>query len=322
MSWRLWGTETFCCAPDQADLPPRFAFRRPKTRSAPQNQVPELSSSVESDASSCIAPDDCSIRPAPLPTQPQLRRNDSTNSTHRGIQKHITPIDLQKIVVSIKEKQELKDPLSPLPSALQIEPEPRHTTIPTEPEASQHRVPESSTSTVATAINSDTSAMSPPIESDASSTTDVSSPHSVVRGFQPGRVCSSFRSNTQLAPQPTPILKTTPHNKRETAPPKRKGATFVLGGSSGEGDESSFETRYGRSAMSDRKSSHKKQTSFKEEVRTIPDRTYDSEEAIESESEDDEHADSAIDDEYDEDDNNWEDDDEVNGESEAADERE
>jgi hypothetical protein len=98
---------------------------------------------------------------------------------------------------------------------------------------------------------------------------------------------------------------------RPNTPPKRKRATFQIGGSSNEGDESSFETRYGtRSSLSEGLKQSKKTTSFKEEVltRTIQDKTYESEEVFED-SDEEEQSESAIEDDDDVDE--WEDEDEA-----------
>lgn len=133
-----------------------------------------------------------------------------------------------------------------------------------------------------------------------------------------------MRSRTQLAPTPTPstsILKTSPLN-RSAMPARKKGATFQLGGSSGEGDESSLESRYmsgrrsfAKSSLADAlrsRGSSRKVTSFNEEVatRTIQDRPYESEDVFEDTDEEDEEdrSGSAIEDDDVEED--WEDDDE------------
>lgn len=104
---------------------------------------------------------------------------------------------------------------------------------------------------------------------------------------------------------------------RPNTQPKRKRATFQIGGSSGEGDESSFETRYDtRSSLSEGLKQNKKTTSFKEEVltRTIQDKTYESEEVFEDSDEEDQ-SESAIEDDDDDDDDDvdeeWEDEDEA-----------
>lgn len=313
LSWRLWTRETFCCAPDQQPFfSPTWTFSRRPTSKSP-TAVPELSSSVESDDStSAVAthPDTsrCSARP-------KFVRHDSNENRSRGKEKHITPVDLEKIVISIKEKKEL-EPLAPLPILLahpvQSRPKPsREDTTPRPSSPPPRNIPQSSTSTVATATDSDASAMTPPVGSDSSTSTDLSS-HSVVRGFSMGRVSSSFRSKTHLAPTPTPILKTPNHASR-MGHSKKKGATFTLGASSDEDGTSSLEThmlKTNRSSLSEglRRPglANGKTTSFNDKVTSIQSESYDSnDEALDSDDgEEEEPSESAIEDD---DDENWED---------------
>lgn len=306
LSWRLWTRETFCCAPQPTPcISPRWDLRRRSER-APE-KLPELSrtNSVESDLSSFDAQMEITALTSMSPARPELRRQDSTESHNHGSQKHINPSDLEKLVVSIKEKRDL-EPLSPLQLPLAVKP-PKMQVEDTTPRPSSpppHIIPDSSTSTVATA-HSDLSEISPAQGSETSQS-DIST-HSIVRGFALGRVSSSLRSKTQLAPQPTPILKNSPQHRVEPAV-KKKGAMFLLGGSSGEGDESSLESRFmggGRSSLTDglrKPATDKKQTSFKDEVatRTIQDRAYESEEVFESDSDEDESESAIEDDEWEE----------------------
>lgn len=321
LSWRLWNRETFCCAPDHNTVfSPRWSLMRKLSNDL---HVPGLSSSVDSESSNSDGARTANTsRSDSTSSRPQIRRQDSNESRSRGREKHITPIDLEKIVNSIKEKKNL-EPLSPLPPQLsqifplhEARPCEDTTPRPSSPPPTTHIVPDSSTSTVATAIGSDGSSMSPPVGSDVSTSTDLSS-HSIVHGFSIGRISSSIRSKTQLS-APTPILKAVAPSKE---PAKKKPAVFTLGGSSDEGDNSSFETQMYRakhSSLSDglkKQAFNRKTTSFKEEVttRTIQDnRSSESDEAIEtdSESEEDDSDDNAIeDDDYEDDEDQWEDDD-------------
>ncbi|KAJ9660503.1 hypothetical protein H2201_006925 [Coniosporium apollinis] len=250
------------------------------------------------------------------PARPELVRRGSNDHRSRGKEKHITPIDLEKIVISIKEKKEL-EPLSPLPIPLAhpVVSHPKPSREDTTPRPSSppppRNIPQSSTSTVATATDSDASAMTPPVGSDSSTSTDLSS-HSVVRGFSLGRVSSSFRSKTHLAPAPTPILKTLDHPSKMGLS-KKKGATFTLGGSSDEDGTSSLEThmlKTNRSSLSEglRRPglSNGKTTSFNDKVTSIQSESYDSnDEALDSDDgEEEEPSESAIEDD---DDEAWED---------------
>lgn len=319
LSWRLWTRETFCCAPDQQPFfSPTWTFNRRRSSKSP-TAVPELSSSVESDDSSSAASHaDIATRPntSICPARPELVLHDSNDPRSRGKEKHITPVDLEKIVISIKEKKEL-EPFSPLPIPLThpAESRPKPSRQDTTPRPSSppppRNIPQSSTSTVATATDSDASAMTPPVGSDSSTSTNLSS-HSVVRGFSLGRVSSSFRSKTHLAPAPTPILKTSNHPSKMGLS-KRKGATFTLGGSSDEDGTSSLETHMlntNRSSLSEglRRPglSNGKTTSFNDKVTSIQSESYDSnDEALDSDDgEEEEPSESAIEDD---DDEAWED---------------
>lgn len=328
LSWRLFSRETFCCAPNPS-LSPRLRFDR-KRNAAAVEEVPELSSSVDSNSSD----EHLHIATKNLPSRarPELMRQASSEGGARK-EKHITPVDLEKIVVSIKTPKALV-PLSPLPAALvPAEPVTQTAHETTQPELTSQRdstpqpppttkptsyhVLDSSTSTVAT---DDFSDMSPPLAGSETTGTDVSAT-SIVRGFSKDHISCSARSQTNLLPTPTPsgsILKSSAAYRAQAAlhqPKKGKqGAQFTLGGSSEEG-ESSFESSYrlGRSSLTDNLRRSKKTTSFNEEVSTReikptkPTNAY--EDVFEdSEEEEDEQSSSAIEDDDVEED--WEDEDE------------
>ncbi|KAF1993905.1 DUF1752-domain-containing protein [Amniculicola lignicola CBS 123094] len=338
MAWRLWGRETFCCGRDHIIGSPPWAFER--QLSPPATDLPELSSSVGSDDSIAESAITTATRSNSSSSRPDLRRHDSTNSQARG--SHITPNELEKVVSSIKEKKELKHPIPTLPQLSYPLPErtapaapttPQQTTPertsaedttprPSSPPAARF-VPEPSASTLSTGMASNTS---PVIGSDTSASTE-SSAHSVVHGFEPGRISTSHRSSTLLTP--TPILKTGGQMRPPASaakPAATKKSMFTLGASSDE-DGSSFENSMVhrnspmvmRSSLSDniKKSGNmKKVTSFSQHVstRTLdPVDSADSEDAIVTDSEDDESEDeNAIEeDESDE----WEDDNENENES-------
>lgn len=313
MAWRLWSRETFCCQPDHT-VPPQWAFDREISSSA--TDMPELSTSVASDDSNLESAITSTSRSDLSASRPDLRRHDSATSQARG--RHMTPIGLEKVVNSIQEKKFI-EPLSPLPPQLAApvaEQKPAQDTTPraaSPPPSAARRVPDSSSSTVATSVDC---AMSPPVGSETSSSTEYSQ-HSVVRGFEPGHMSTSYRSSTNLTP--TPILKKTSSfltkplpSKAE--PAKKKQPMFTLGGSSEEENSSSLEaySLAHRSSLSEniRKAGPlRKTTSFKNEVstRTFQEVTSESDGAIESDSEEEEFDESAIDESEDEDE--WEDDD-------------
>lgn len=339
LSWRLWNRETFCCAPEQqarSTLSPRCSFAIRSKAATADIPVPELSTSLESASSDDLDVENASPRRTTATTipkaRPELRRTDSMSSTSRGREKHITPIDLEKIVVSIKESKHLEPIELPVPTPLSKAADPLSTsalqqdlsqfrldaeqprTQQSPEKTSPHRAAtsgtllETSTSTVDT--NDTKVSQSPPIDSDESSITEMST-HSIVRGFVPGGAPSSYRSQTHLAAQPTPILKTSPQRPQ----PKKKGPMFTIGTSSAE-EDSSFDSAMSKhpsllaknlrrpdngSGSSD---GGKKQLSFQEEV-AVGRAAGDS--AIESDDEDEEVSESAIEEEDDEDSSEWED---------------
>ena len=310
LSWRLWNRETFCCSNPAA-----------RTNHIP---VPALSSSVDSFNSSNSGLDAASP-PSPV-IRPELGRSNSSDHRSRGHEKHITPIDLEKMVISIQEKKNLE----PLPSlSLPVPFLSRETPSDRTPPATKSSAPlpsvdASSASLIPTGRGMDSSASdlgsnasnpSGNMVSSESSSTEMST-HNIVRGFEPNKM-SSYRSQTQLAAPPVPILKSSPQYKSEhlnrPEPPKKKGAMFTLGGSSGE-EESSLDSHMGKSSMSSlSRSLHKpsaKHTSFKDIVNSRA--ITESPVFEESDDEDDDDGYENVieddDDEEDEDSSDWEDD--------------
>lgn len=320
MAWRLWARETFCCQPDHV-VQPQWSFDQEVAAGATA-EVPELSTSVASDDS--IDPLTTSQhRSDSSASRPDLRRHDSATSNARG--KHMTPIDLEKVVHSIQEKKTL-EPMSPLPPHLAPQPTqerqseeaaaPRSASPPL---TARRCAPELSTSTFATARGSDDLSAT---GSEASTSTDMSQ-HSVVRGFEPGHISTSIRSSTHLAPTPSILKKTSsfivkPPPSRAEPMMKKKQPMFTLGGSSDEDASSSLEaySLAQRSSLSEnlrKAGSMKKTTSFANQIslRQYQEAISESEGAIESDS--DEPDESAIEEEDSGDD--WEDDDEEADES-------
>nr|POE49071.1 uncharacterized protein CFP56_32222 [Quercus suber] len=333
LSWRLWNRETFCCDPRQqarSTLAPRYTFTQSQT--ATDIPMPALSSSLHS-ASSHSGDED--FDPA---ARSSLRRSDSTTSTSRGREKHITPVDLQNIVISIKETSMLEPNELALPdvspvvqaadasstaASQRITPQTTKTSTGPQPDRDADRTPhqpsthatllESSSSTVATTEHTS------PTQSFGSSDTSATemSTHSIIRGFRPGGAPSSYRSQTNLAAQPTPILKSS--SQYMLAQPKKKAPMFTIGTSSGE-EESSLESHMYKSSLSEslRRSQapvhsnmSKKQTSFKEEIAIG--RAAEHSPVFESDDEDEEVSESAIED--DDDSSDWEDSDDQSGPS-------
>jgi len=139
----------------------------------------------------------------------------------------------------------------------------------------------------------------------------ATSSHSIVRGFVPGGAPSSYRSQTHLAAQPTPILKNSPRNRSSHT--RKKGALFTLGGSSGE-EESSLDSNMYKNSLSSvaeglQQPANRKQASFKDDnlVTKVQDSpVFESDEEGDDDDDDDLSSESVIDDD-DEDSSDWED---------------
>lgn len=347
LSWRLWNRETFCCAPElqaRSSAPACSFSAQPPKATATHIPVPELSTSIESAASDDLddAPTSSAYSTRLPKARPELRRNDSASSTSRGREKHITPIDLEKIVISIKETQQLEPIDLPLPTPCSRAAGPPATQLlhnsPPRRSPSQQSMqqPEAVATTRLDASQSTLDSSTSTANTDATDLTEVQSSlssntemsansHSIIRGFVPGGAPSSYRSQTHLAShaQPTPILKTSPqYQPHNPLPKKKKGPMFTIGTSSGE-DESSLETRYKSSLSeslrrplgSDSSNGSKKQTTFKEEVAIG--RAAEHSPVFESDEEDDEVSESAN--EEDDDSSDWEDSDEASGPSSVND---
>lgn len=282
--------------------------------------MPEFSTSVDSIASDAIGAaieDHHPSRTAPVDIKSHSSRDTNfIQGRSRGKEKHITSLGLEKMVYSIKERQELS-PLSPtiadavptvLPST-DITPRPASPTLHVPLHSS-----ESSSSTVPLSSPESDHSATHTVGSDTS--VEALSSHSVVRGFSPSHISSSYRSHTHLTPSPIPT-KGIAHAKTEES--KLPGA-FYLGASSGE-DDSSFDDQMSCPPRESpfttglkRPLNSKKQTSFRDEVdlRTINHRPLADEEVFESDDEDD-APESAIEEEEeeeeeeDEDGSDWED---------------
>lgn len=338
LSWRLWTRETFCVEPPQAAIT-SLEVRRLRYES---REIPELSSSVESAASDEAERIESHINaPRGLDVKPAILEDDSALSISRGKEKHITSLGLERMVYNIKEKKYL-EPLSlPTPPTQPATPTPTltPTTTPTTttaaatvditPRASSptptpvlresHPVHphQSSDSCSTAALDGLESDHGPPVGSDTSvSSSGLMESSTVVRGFSPSQISSSYRSHPRISSSPAPSKTTVPP---KGSPLKKKGGMFTLGGSSGD-DESSFEDRMTakpqqqqRSSLSDGlhqvANTMQKMALFKHSIdsRPPPIRSIsggsDDEDAIETD--DEEISESAIED--DDDSSDWED---------------
>lgn len=344
LSWRLWTRETFCVEPEKSNSTSALPLLRSEA-----GDLPELSASVESAASDQAERIEAHIkRPKFSDYRPAVVREDSLASLGRGKEKHITSLDLERMVLNIKEKKQLEPmpPVEPAAPVVDITPRPS-TPTPTPPVSTARHVPhfsvrptpyphestESCSTTAPEGNESDTAQVNASDTSVSSSgillsRTDLHKSPSVVRGFSPSHISSSFRSQPRLSIDPSPSRSAT---QLRPSPLKKKGGMFTLGGSSGDDDESSFEERMGPQVVKENatggvlkpkshlSSSTKKTASFSNQVSShiIPnskDISRSDEDAIET---DDEVSESAIEDDEDSD---WEDSVTEGGES-SVDER-
>ena len=316
LSWRIWNRETFCCeSQPQFTTTPAINIQGPRPGS---KDIPELSTSVDSAASEEDDRLDGHQRPRALPLdikRPMARKDSAEAHTpSRGSQRHITSAGLEKMVISIKEKKDI-EPLSPsIAEAMPMffpSTETAHSIVPNR--NAQENASESSSSST----SSPTAPMSSPdsardaVQTSGSDTSaELHISHSIVRGFSPSHVSSSFRSHTHLVPESVAAAKPIVHSRTDES--KKKAGVFLLGSSSGE-EDSSFEDKMLRThpqssltAALKKPTQDKKQTSFKDEVesRIISHRQSEDEDVFESDEDDEDVFESAIEEE---DDSDWED---------------
>ncbi|KAL4895208.1 hypothetical protein BDV59DRAFT_174660 [Aspergillus ambiguus] len=333
LSWRLWTRETFCVEPETSSDTSVLPLLRQEA-----GDLPELSASVESAASDQAEKIEHHIkRPKCMDYKPAVVREDSMLSLGRGKEKHLTSLDLERMVLNIKEKKSL-EPLTPVmttvaPPVVDITPRPSTPTpapaLSTDSNSTTKRTPTYRIQKQPNPSTESCSTTAPDYnESDAAnvtaSDTSVSSSGilptrpelikspSIVRGFSPSLISSSYRSQPKLAADPSPARNTT---QLKPAPMKKKGGMFTLGGSSGDDDESSFEDRMAmqgphRSSLTDElgkpanAQTPKKVATFKDpagNIKPTRERNDNDEDAIETE---DDVSESAIEDDEDSD---WED---------------
>ncbi|EHK98963.1 hypothetical protein M7I_5254 [Glarea lozoyensis 74030] len=260
----------------------------------------------------------------------QTQRTDSISSrVSRGRERHITPDDLEKMVITIKEKKTLYEPLA-LSTHSYLAPQPKQTSTPQPTATIPAEELSSAAESASSASGSDRSS-----QASSGAVTDCSeqSATSVVRGFSPSHVSSSQRSIPLLS---APYMAEVHPSSR--GPAQKKQAMFALGGSSGDDsfseqpssinnslqpnrpkkkamfsfggssneDESSLPHNMTSTTSAVRPAASKKTTSFQEEVanRTIHEDSVLDDDVFETDDEDDVDE-SAIDD--DDDSSDWED---------------
>ena len=318
LSWRVWNRELLCCEPQpQLATTPAIDIVSPRPA---RSDVPPLSTSVDSAISDASdRSEKCrhsSTKPVAIAST-KIDNPDSIQHVSRGKEKHITSIDLEKMVSSIQE-QEQPWPLpqsitDAIPPCTNIAPRPSSPSIRTSIRSS-----DSSTST-APRSSPESDCSGPETAGSDTSVDPVSSSHSVVRGFSLN-VSSSYRSNTHLAaPQPSAM----PIQHTKISDVTKSKVAFSLGGASSGDEGSSFEDRV--SGHHPKPSSltaglqlplhGKKQTSFKDELESLA-KSHLNVDVFEESDEDE--RESAIEDdddnEVDDDGSDWEDDGSESGE--------
>jgi hypothetical protein len=353
LSWRLWNRETFCCGTGEANsTTPAISIASRSSEGKYTADIPDLSGSIDSLDEEAIEfdGDESASTSAPLEiARPRIQRHDSGSNRSRGCERHITPEDLEKMVITIKEKKDLEPLDISIPSYL----EPLAEKI----AAAQPVSPVVKAEPIVVVVESTASSISPASDSKSSQANDsVSgaserSTTSIVRGFSPSHISNSYRSIPLLnAPSSLPKSALAPSSRNTSSKKttmfalggssqsendsfnetssmegrmhqaqlaKKKSNVFQLGGSSGE-DESSLRDNMKSSSRSSLtaalRPTQKKQTSFMEEVasRTIHEDRVMDEDPFETTDEED-IDESAIDD--DDDSSEWEDSVEDSGKS-------
>ena len=321
LSWRVWNREMLCC-----DEPPQIAATTPsigpaKLRPTPSD-VPSLSTSVDSVASADSGAGlDHTAHSQGATALSSYRVEDSLHQLSRGREKHITSLGLERMVCTIQEQQDVKEPLAAsiadaIPAIL-----PPPDVMP------RHRTPSTHTSLRSSHSSASTEPRSSP-DSDRSgvgaagsdTSAELLSTHSVVRGFSL-EAPSSYKSGTHLAAPPATAIPM--YNKAKSSKPS--GVKFSLGCGSSSPEGSSLEESMQRQSSLTHGLKHnfisKKHTSFKDELhsRALNHKSHQDENVFESSDEDEDPESIAEETEEeedeDEDGSDWEDDGSDGGEA-------
>lgn len=234
LSWRLWNRETFCCEQGEANATtPAVSIRSRGSDARYSASIPDLSASIDSINEEALEfdGDDELATSAPLDiVRPKIQRQDSGSNRSRGRERHITPDDLEKMVITIKEKKNLE------PLDIDINSHIPHDESSATPEGNSEEAPAPPALKKASADTTDSPAdKSVQVRSDSGSATSERSTTSVVRGFSPSHISASYRS-IPLISEPASVSDS--GLAPSTRPNGKKQTMFALGGSSQSGDDS------------------------------------------------------------------------------------
>lgn len=311
------------CCESQSQLATKPAIGIMKSTTA-SSELPLLSSSVDSAASEDSIRDDVPRDSTSSHVHISMAfhpHDESIQRISQGKEKRITSLGLEKMVYTIQEQQDVKEPLAAsiadaIPTIIpttDVSPRPRtpsihaslrssHSSASTEPRSS----PDSDRSGTG-AGGSDTSA-------------ELLTSHSVIRGFSL-EAPSSYKSGTHLAAPPPAAIPM--HSKARSSNPSGVKFSLGCGSSSPEGSSLEESMRRQSSLTSGLKyhTSSRKQTSFRDELhsRAMNQKSHQDENVFES-SDEEEESESAVEEEVededeDEDGSDWEDDGSDTGEA-------
>lgn len=304
-----------CCEthPQLATTP---AIGMTKSTSA-SSEMPPLSSSVDSAASeesiSHDDPRDSTSSDVHVSLASHLH-DESVQRLSQGKEKRITSLGLEKMVYTIQEQQDVKEPLAA--SIADAIPTTRLTTDVTLRSCtpSIHTSLRSSHSSASTEPRSSPDSDRSGTGADGSDTSaELLSSHSVIRGFSL-EAPSSYKSGTHLAAPPPAVIPM--YSKARSS--KASGVKFSLGCGSSSPEGSSLEESMRRqSSLTSGLKHHtsaRKQTSFRDELhsRAMSQKSHQDENVFES-SDEEEEPESAVEEEAEEEDedddgSDWEDD--------------
>ncbi|KFY49432.1 hypothetical protein V496_10018 [Pseudogymnoascus sp. VKM F-4515 (FW-2607)] len=250
LSWRLWNRETFCCAPGEANATTSaISISQRSSERRYTADIPNLSGSIKSIDEEAIESDsgESASTSAPLTTtRPRVQRQGSDSNKSRGKERHITPDELEKMVITIKKKKDLKPLTMPLANEI------------TSPQVTSSQLSNTATPIIsAPGPEKASPTPSSPQKSLASTITGGISASSrivttVVRGFSPSQMSSSYRSIPLVTNTLASVPKSMPATKTRLTAAK-KLAMSAGGSSQSDNDsfqESSLESRMLRSKKS------------------------------------------------------------------------